>query len=373
MAMHESPRKVRNMMRTTRYRRTTRTVALLAGAALFLAACGDGDEATDVDTDDDAVEDTTDDDADDTNASAAEGESYNWRFAETHAEDYPTTQADIWFADELRERTDGRIDIEVFSDSQLGEEADVLEQVQLGSIEMTRTNATPVSQFAEEWGVFSLPYVFDDGDHMWNFLLSDDGEDLLDGLRVGGFVGLAYFDSGARHIYTVDGPVNEPSDLEGLNIRVQPGSVPADMIEAFGGSPVVMDFGEVYSGLETGVIDGAENNEPSYVSTGHYEVAPYYSLNGHSRVPEVLLISEDIWESLSAEDQDLIREVAREAIDVQRDLWDAEVESSFQTAQDSGNEIIEVDPAPFQEAVQPLLADFEAEYGDLFGAIDNAR
>lgn len=359
------------MMKNMRNGRGTRTAALLATVALLLAACG-GDDA-DTDVGDDTAEDAGDDGADASEGDASEGDSYNWRFAETHAADYPTTQADIWFADELRERTDGRIDIEVFSDSQLGEEADVLEQVQLGSIEMTRTNASPVSQFAEEWGVFSLPYVFDDEDHMWNFLLGEDGEQLLEDLRVGGFVGLAYFDSGARHIYTVDGPVMEPSDLEGLNIRVQPGSVPADMIEAFGGSPVVMDFGEVYSGLETGVIDGAENNEPSYVSTGHYEVAPYYSLNGHSRVPEVLLISEEIWESLSAADQELIREVAREAIDVQRELWDAEVESSFQAAQDAGNEIIEVDPAPFQEAVQPLLAEFEAQYSELFAAIDAAR
>lgn len=357
------------MVRTIRYGRTTRTVGLLAAAGLLLAACG-GDDAG---TGDDAAEDATDDAGDDADAAASEGESYSWRLAETHTADYPTTEADIWFADEVRERTDGRIDIEVFSDSQLGEEAGVLEQVQLGAVEMTRTNATPVSQFAPEWGVFSLPYVFDDGEHMWNFLLGDDGQQLLEDLRVGGFVGLAYFDSGARHIYTVDGPVMEPSDLEGLNIRVQPGSVPADMIEAFGGSPVVMDFGEVYSGLETGVIDGAENNEPSYVSTGHYEVAPYYSLNGHSRVPEVLLMSQEVWESLSAEDQELISEVAREAVDVQRELWEAEVEASFEIAQEAGVEIVEVDPEPFQEAVQPLLEEFEAEYGELFSSIDEAR
>ena len=367
---------MRNTQRA-RHRLTRWPLLALASLALVIAACGDDDapdDAEDTDAAEEAEEDADDaDDADDAEADAADGESYSWQLAETHQEDYPTTQADIWFADELRERTDGRIDIEVFSDSQLGEEADVLEQVQLGAIEMTRTSASPISEFVDDWSVFSLPYVFDDEDHMWNFLLSEDGDELLEGLREGSFYGLAYYDSGARNIYTTDTPVEHPDDLQGQNIRVQPGSVPADMIEALGGSPVVMDFGEVYSGLETGVIDGAENNEPSYVSTGHYEVAPYYMLNGHSRVPEVLLIAEDIWDQLSEDDQELVREVAQESIDVQRELWDAEVEESFAAAEEAGSEIIEVDTEPFQEAVEPLLDEFRADYGDVFDAIDAAR
>jgi len=358
-----------------------RMLALIAALGLLVAACADDDAAVDTDevTDeeppDDEVDDEVDEDVEEDPAEddAAEGESYNWQLAETHVQDYPTTQADIWFADEVRERTDGRIDIDVFPDSQLGEEADVLEQVQLGAIEMTRTSASPISEFVEDWGVFSLPYIFDDADHLWDYLLGDHGDEMLEGLTEAGFVGLAYYDSGARNFYTTDVPVEEPSDLEGLNIRVQPGSVPADMVEAMGGSPVVMDFGEVYSGLETGVIDGAENNEPSYVSTGHYEVAPFYTLDGHTRVPEVLLIAEDVWNSLSAEDQELLREVARESIDIQRDLWDAEVEESFQVAQEAGNEIIEVDTEPFQEAVGPLLDEFREDFPDIFDAIDDAR
>jgi tripartite ATP-independent transporter DctP family solute receptor len=255
--------------------------------------------------DDPAAGDSTDD-----NGEVTEGESYSWSLGETHVEDYPTTQADIWFADQLRERSGGRIDITVFHSAQLGEERDVLEQVQLGAAEMTRVSASPVSEFVPDWGAFSLPYLFDDSDHLWRFLEGDYAAQMLEDLRDGGYVGLAYYDAGARHFYTTDRPVNTPDDLSGLNIRVQPGAIPADMVEAMGGSPVTMDFGEVYSGLQTGVIDGAENNEPSYVSTGHYEVATYFTLDGHTRVPEVLLINADLWDSLSAEDQQLIREVA---------------------------------------------------------------
>ncbi len=346
--------------RTTTRWKVVQLLAVLAALGLLLAAC--------------EAEDDPDEDVDeDPDADPTEGESYNWQLAETHVEDYPTTQADIWFADELRERTDGRIDVEVFPDSQLGEEADVLEQVQVGAIEMTRTSASPVSEFVEDWGVFSLPYIFDDEDHLWDYLLSDAGDEMLEGLREGGFYGLAYYDSGARNFYTVDEPVESPEDLEGQNIRVQPGAVNADMVEAMGGSATTMDFGEVYSGLEQGVIDGAENNEPSYVSTGHYEVAEYFTLDGHQRVPEVLLIAEDIWDGLDEADQELIREVAQESIEVQRELWAEEVEESFAAIEERGNEIIEVDVEEFQEAVEPMLEEYGEQYSDILDDIDAAR
>lgn len=302
-----------------------------------------------------------------------DGESYTWSLGETHPDDYPTTLGGIWFTDELRERTDGRIDITSYPNAQLGEERDVLEQVQMGAVEMTRVSSSPVSEFVDEWGVFSLPYIFDDADHMWRFLESDYAADMLDGLREGGFVGLAYYEPGARNFYTSDTPIESPEDLAGQNIRVIPGAINTDMIEAMGGSPVSMDYGEVYGALESGVIDGAENNEPSFVSSGHYETAPHFTRDGHQRVPEVLLINADLWDSLSDDDQELMREVAQESIPYQRDLWDTEVEESIEVMEDAGVEVYDVDVTEFQDAVADMVETYRDEYGDVLDAIDEVR
>jgi tripartite ATP-independent transporter DctP family solute receptor len=263
-----------------------------AGAAgvLLLTACGGGNgEGADSDGD------------------------QQWSLGEAHPEDYPTTQADIWFADELRERSDGRIDITVFHGAQLGEESDVLEQVQLGAAEMTRVSTSPVSEFVDEWGVFALPYVFDDSDHLWRFLEGDYAQGMLEDLRTAGYVGLAYYDAGARNFYTTERPIRSVEDLRGLRIRTQQSQVVLDMMDALGADAVPMAFGEVYSGLQTGVIDGAENNFPSYGPFGvrHFEVAPYYTLNQHARVPEIVMISKTTWDGLSPEDQAHIKAIQR--------------------------------------------------------------
>src|SRR5699024_9472638 len=151
----------------------------------------------------------------------------------------------------------------------------VLEQLQSGAIELARTSSSSISDFVPSWSAFTLPYIFDDEDHMWNYLMSDFGEEhLRDELSDAGLVGLTFYASGSRHFYTTEKPIQEPSDLEGQNIRVQPGSINIEMVEALGGSGTVMDYGEVYSALQTGVIDGAENNPASFVSSGHHDVAP---------------------------------------------------------------------------------------------------
>lgn len=299
--------------------------------------------------------------------------SYTWSLAESHPDDYPTTLGGVWFTDELRDRTDERFDITSYANAQLGEERDILEQVQMGAVEMTRVSASPVSEFVPEWGLFSLPYIFDDADHMWRFLESDYGDEMLEGLREGGYVGLAYYEPGARNFYTSDTPIESPDDLAGQNIRVIPGAVNTDMIEAMGGSPVSMDYGEVYGALESGVIDGAENNEPSFVSSGHYETATHFTRDGHQRVPEVLLINEDLWDSLSEEDQELMREVAQESIPVQRELWDEEVEESIEVMEDAGVEVYDVDVEEFQDAVADMVDGYRDDFGDALDAIDEVR
>lgn len=301
------------------------------------------------------------------------GETYEWKLAETHPKDYPTTKADIWFADELRKRSDGRIDVQVSHSAQLGEERDVLQQVQMGAIEMTRVSASPVSEFADSWRLFSLPYLFDDEDHLWRFLDSEYGQQLLDDLSSAQYKGLAYYDAGARNFYTVDRPIESPADVKGLSIRVIAGAVNADMIEALNGSPEPMDYGEVYSALETGVVDGAENNEPSYVSSGHWEIAKHYTRDAHQRIPEVLVLSSSLWEELSEEDKQLVQEVAADSVPVQRDLWDKEVQKSIKMMQDEGIEVHDVDVAEFQQAVEPMMEQYGDEFTEGLNAIDAAR
>jgi tripartite ATP-independent transporter DctP family solute receptor len=302
-----------------------------------------------------------------------EGQQLKFRLAETHPEDYPTTLADEEFAKLVGERSDGRITVDVFPSAQLGEEAAVLEQVQLGAIEFTRTSASPLAEFSKPMGVFNLPYIFESEEHKWKFLESEEGQALLDSLEEARMHGLAYYDSGARNFYTKE-EVRTPEDMKGLKIRVQKSEINVALMKALGASATPMDFGEVYSALQTGVIDGAENNWPSYESTSHYEVANNYTINEHTRVPEVLLASQQTWDSLSPEDQELIQKAAQDSVAVQRREWDKAVEEARQAVTKEDANIIEVqDLSPWQEKVQPLIDDYRDEYGETLDAIEAAK
>ncbi len=327
--------------------RGSRVGALLAVAALSLVTAGCGASSSD--------------------------NGVSWRLAETHPRDYPTTQADIWFADELRERSGGRIDIKVYPDAQLGEERDVMEQVQLGSVEMTRTNANLVTEFVPSWKAFGIPYVFDDGEHFWNFLNGPGGKRKLRELKKANYVGLTYYDSGARNFYTRGEPIEKPADLRGQNIRVQPGSLTSEMVGAMGGSATTMNFSEVYSGLETGVIEGAENNLPSYVSTRHYEVARDITLDKHQRVPEVLMVGEQAWNQLTESDKKLVRQVAEESTKVQRELWAEEVAEARETLEKNGVSIHEVDTRKFRDSVSGMIDRYTKRFDRFIASVDEAR
>ena len=289
------------------------------------------------------------------------------RAADNQPDDYPTVVGLRAMADYLNENSDGRIQMEVFAGGQLGDERSTIEQTQLGVIDIVRTSTSPVGEFYAPMGVYSLPYIFRDEEHFVNVLQGDVGEELLAGLEASDLVGLAYYDSGSRNFYTTDTPIRSVEDLQGLRIRTQQSQVVLDMMELLGAEPVPMAFGEVYSSLQTGVIDGAENNFPSYGPFGvrHYEVAPYYTLDGHARVPEVVMMSKATWDGLSPEDQALVREAAQASVPVEFEAWADLVEESRQAVVEAGSEIIEVDTQPFQEAVQPLYDQYGAEYGDL--------
>lgn len=297
------------------------------------------------------------------------------RAADNQPEDYPTVVGLRAMADYLAEESDGRIEMEIFAGGQLGDERSTIEQAQLGVIDIVRTSTSPVGEFYPPMGVYSLPYLFRDETHFVNVLEGEVGEELLAGLTEANLVGLAYYDSGSRNFYTTDTPIRSVEDLQGLRIRTQESEVVLDMMEALGAEPVPLSFAEVYTSLQTGVIDGAENNFPSYGPEGvrHFEVAPYYTLDGHARVPEVVMISQSTWNRLSPEDQALVRDAAQASVPVQFEAWAELVERSREAVVEAGSEIIEVDVQEFQEAVAPVLEQYADEYGDLVQRIQDTE
>ncbi|SMC86877.1 TRAP transporter substrate-binding protein [Sporomusa malonica] len=303
----------------------------------------------------------------------AEGAKYTFRLAETHPADYPTTLGDKKFAELVNERTKGRIKIEVFPSSQLGEEKAVIEQVQLGAIEFTRVSSSPLAEFNKAFGVFSLPYIFDNDAHMWKFLSGEAGNKMLDGLEKSKMKGLAYYSSGSRSFYTKK-PVTKVEDLKGLKIRVQQNKINMDLISSLGASATPMPYGEVFSGLQTGVIDGAENNSPSYLTANHYQAVKNYILDGHQRVPEVLLISKVTWDKLSEEDRKIIKQAAIDSVTTQRELWGKFEKESMDKLKANGVVVTEVtDVKPWQAAVKPVIDKHGENYKEELAAIEQAR
>jgi len=306
-------------------------------------------------------------------AQQAEGPKYTWRLAETHPVEHPTTKADKKFAELVHERSNGRITIDVFPSAALGEEKAVIEQVQLGAIEFTRVSSGPMAEFNSDFGVFSLPYIFDNDDHMWSFLRGEYGGKLLDSLQNSKLVGLAYYTAGARSFYARV-PVKSLEDLKGMKIRVIQNKLNIEIMDALGASATPMAYGEVYSALQTGVIDAAENNFPSYLTSKHYEVAPYMILDAHQRIPEVLLMSKQVWDQLSPEDQDLIKQAAIDSIDYQLEEWAKSEKESEDEVRAAGAEITPVDDLkPWQEAVKPVIELYRDQYNDVLNAIAAAR
>jgi tripartite ATP-independent transporter DctP family solute receptor len=302
------------------------------------------------------------------------GVEHHFRLAETHPDDYPTTLGDKRFAELVRERSGGRIDIEVYAGGRLGEESDIIEQVQLGVIEMTRVSSAPMAEFASAMGLFGLPYIFDDADHMWRFLDDDGGRKLLGELEPAGFKGLCYFDPGARSFYTTNKVITAPQDVRGLKFRVQQTAVIMDFIEALGGSPTPMNYGEVYSSLQSGLLDGAENNPPSYYSASHYEVAPNYTLDEHMRVAEILIVNRSVWEDLPAEDQDLLQQAAFDAVPFQKAKWNAQVDADMQKLRDVGVTITEIgDITPWRAATKSVIDKYGEQYAEYLDRIAALR
>ncbi|MDZ7792929.1 MAG: TRAP transporter substrate-binding protein [Spirochaetia bacterium] len=277
--------------------------------------------------------------------------------ADDHELTYPTTQGLIKMGDLLKEWTRGRITVQVYPLAQLGSEKETIEQTKLGAIDINRVNINPLTQTEPSLKVFSLPYLFRDAEHMHKVVDGPIGREMLEKLESSGLIGLGYYDSGQRSFYNSVKPIRSIEDLQGLKIRVQKAEIMQDLVRAVGAEPIRLAFEEVYTGLQTGVIHGAENNYPSWITKGHYEVAKYYSMDSHVRTPEIILFSKKTWDRLSEEDQQLIRRAAQESVPYQRKLWREKVEAAIHKAREAGCEVItDIDISSFRDAMEPVYS-----------------
>lgn len=297
------------------------------------------------------------------------------RSADTHVDGYPTVEAVKYMSELLAKSTNNRYKIQVFHSSQLGEEKDTIQQTQFGVIDMNRINLAPLNNIVPETQVPSLPFLFRSVEHMHKVMDGPIGEDILKAFEPHDMIGLAFYDSGARSFYNSKHPIKSLADMKGLKLRVQQSDLFIALVQAMGANPTPMPFGEVYSSLQTGVIDGAENNWPSYQSTRHFEIAKYYTLTEHSMAPEVLVVSKKTWMKLSPEDQKAMREAAKASVSKMRELWTASEKEAMAAVKAGGAQIAEVDKKPFIDAMGPVYDKFvtDAKLKDLVKRIRDVK
>jgi tripartite ATP-independent transporter DctP family solute receptor len=292
-------------------------------------------------------------------AAAAHGREF--RSAEVHPPDYPTTLAVQHMGKLVSERTKGKLGVKVFANGALGTEKDTIEQLRIGALDMTRINVAPLNSVVPETIVTALPFLFRDTAHMRKVVDGPIGEEILAAMESQGLVGLAFYDSGSRSFYTVKKPIRTLADIKGMKIRVQQSDLFVAMIQALGANPTPMPYGEVYTALKTGVVDAAENNWPSYESSRHFEAAKYYNQSEHSLVPEMLVFSKKIWDTLSKEDQAVLRKAAKDSVPVMRKLWDEREVKSRKLVEAAGIQTVALaNKKEFVDAMGPVYAKFAA-------------
>ncbi|HBH89624.1 TRAP transporter substrate-binding protein [Ponticaulis sp.] len=279
--------------------------------------------------------------------------------SDTHPSDYPTVQAVRHMGEVLREQTDGRLDIRIYAGGQLGSERDTLEITSFGGLDMNRVNLAPLNSIEPMTVIPSLPFLFSSTEHMRQSLDGAPGDVILNSLVPHNLVGLCFYDSGERSFYNTRQAIRTPDDMRGMKIRVQNSDLYVAMIRALGADATPMPLGEVYQSLVQGVIDGAENNWPSYESGRHFEAAPYYSLTRHVMAPEILVMSLSRWRKLSEADQELVVNAAKSSVPFMRELWDARVAGARERLMEAGIQANEVDNlSDFQGLMEPVWENF---------------
>lgn len=275
-----------------------------------------------------------------------------------------------YFGEHLSQYSHGTMRVVIYPSSQLGTEREMVELLQIGSLAMTKVSASPLEGFAPDMQIFSIPYIFKDNAHFWRVLNSDLGKSLLQEVEQYRLKGLGYYDAGSRSFYTNDRPVNHPDDLAGMKIRVLNSPTAVATVRALGGAATPVSWGELYTALQQGVVDGAENNPPSYHLSRHYEIARYYSLDEHTSVPDVMLASLHIWNGLSDEQRVWVEQAMNDSVEYQRELWKTATQASLAKVKAEGVTVVTPDKAPFLEAVKPFHKQFEnTPIGDLITQI----
>lgn len=280
---------------------------------------------------------------------------------DVHVSDYPTVQAMRWIGETLERETGGRLRLRLYHSGQLGREAEAIDMARFGAIDFARVYSGALNNAFPLTRALCLPYVFDSVAHMRQAMDGAVGQAVLDGFAERDLVGLAIYDSGARCFYNARRPVRTPADLAGMKIRVPVSDIFIRMLRLFGANATPLSLGEVYSGMETHMIDGAENNIRSFHSSRHFEAARYWSQSEHSYAPDVLLLSRRTWEALAPADRDLLRDTARASVQVMRQAWDASEASAREQVLAAGIETNVVDTASFRRAAAPLLAEYRSD------------
>ncbi|MEM6643184.1 MAG: TRAP transporter substrate-binding protein [Bacteroidota bacterium] len=290
-------------------------------------------------------------------------------------EDHPVHKGMVEMDRLLGEISGGKMDIEIYSNGQLGQERDLLELLQIGSLDMTKVSVGALENFVPEMKVLALPYLFTDSAHTWTVLQGEIGKALLQKGSDYRLRGLCYYDAGSRSFYSKSKPFITPDELSGQKIRVMNSQSSFDMVNALGGSPTPVSFGELYTALQQGVVDAAENNPPSFYTSRHYEVCKYYVLDEHLTLPDVLIIGTYTWENLSDQEQAWLQKAADLSVEYQKEVWFRSVAESLAKVQEAGVEVINPEKAPFQDRVKGLYEAYEGqpEMTDLIQRITDHR
>jgi tripartite ATP-independent transporter DctP family solute receptor len=297
--------------------------------------------------------------------------------SDVHPFGYPTVEAVKSMGEKLAKQTNDRITVQIFPSMQLGGEKEMIEQAQVGALAMARVSVGPMGPIVDDLNVFSMPFVFRDIAHMRKVVDGQVGQDMLD--RVSnhpraGLIGLCWMDAGSRNIYNSKHPVRSVADMKGLKIRTMGNPIFVDMVNSLGGNGVAMGFDQLINAMQTGIVDGAENNYPSYANGQHYRYAKHFSQTEHLILPEILVFSKRIWDTLSKDDQALIKKTAREAQFEARTLWDEMEKKALAQMKEAGVEVITFpDKKPFQDAVKPVWDKYGAKYADMVARIQEVK
>ncbi|MGY0614720.1 DctP family TRAP transporter solute-binding subunit [Vibrio sp. FJH11] len=294
------------------------------------------------------------------------------KLSHNHPRDHAVHKAMDYMAKEVQKLTDGEVRIRIYPDAQLGTQRESMELMQNGALDMVKSNAAELEAFSPAYSAFNLPYLFRDKEHYYSVTGGEVGKEILNSSKDSGFIGVTYYDAGARSFYTSK-PINTPEDLKGLKVRVQPSPSAIAMVKALGGNPTPLAYGELYTALQQGVVDAAENNIPSFSLSRHSEVSKYYSMDEHTMVPDVLVVSTKTYDSLTTEQQEALMEAAKASSEYMKELWAESEAKERKKAEKMGVTFVEPDKNAFVQAVQPMYTEIASSNPELSKLVDKIK